>query len=75
MGFSSVELFAGAGGLALGGALSGLEHQAMVEINPMAGSTLRHNAHQLFHAASPVILTQDVRKVSFEHLGHIDIRR
>lgn len=73
MGFSSVELFAGAGGLALGGALCGLEHQAMVEINPVAGSTLRHNAQQLFHAASPVILTQDVRNVSFEHLGHIDI--
>lgn len=44
MSFSALELFAGAGGLALGGALAGLEHRALVEINPGAGRTLQLNA-------------------------------
>lgn len=70
MSFSALELFAGAGGLALGGALAGLEHRALVEINPGAGRTLQLNAGQL---SCSQILTQDVRTIDFSGLGPIDL--
>ena len=70
MSFAALELFAGAGGLALGGALAGLEHRALVEINPGAGRTLQLNAGLL---GCSQILTQDVRTVDFAGLGPIDL--
>lgn len=70
MSFSALELFAGAGGLALGGALAGLEHRALVEINPGAGRTLQLNAGLL---GCSQILTQDVRELDFSGLGPIDL--
>lgn len=70
MSFSALELFAGAGGLALGGALAGLEHRALVEINPGAGRTLQLNAGLL---GCSQILTQDVRTIDFSGLGPIDL--
>lgn len=39
----AIELFAGAGGLAIGGTLAGFEHQAVVEWNHDACSTIRLN--------------------------------
>jgi DNA (cytosine-5)-methyltransferase 1 len=41
--FTSIELFAGAGGLALGMENAGIKHKLLVEIDPHAASTLKHN--------------------------------
>ncbi len=44
----SVELFTGAGGLALGASLAGFKHEILVEWNRYACDTLRHNSsHKL----------------------------
>lgn len=41
--FTSIELFAGAGGLALGMENAGIKHNLLVEIDKYAASTLKHN--------------------------------
>lgn len=41
--FTSIELFAGAGGLALGMENAGIKHNLLVEIDKHAASTLKHN--------------------------------
>lgn len=41
--FTSIELFAGAGGLALGMESAGIRHNLLVEIDKHAASTLKHN--------------------------------
>lgn len=58
-----VELFAGAGGLALGLEKAGLKAKALIEINKDAVATLRHNRPEwnVIHA--------DVSKVSFEGMS------
>ncbi|EAI4316283.1 DNA cytosine methyltransferase [Campylobacter coli] len=43
MGFKSIELFAGAGGLAIGLEKSGFEHIGLVEIDKNASLTLKYN--------------------------------
>ena len=40
---NSIELFAGAGGLALGLEKAGFEHEALIEIDKYATQTLREN--------------------------------
>ncbi len=42
--YSSIELFAGGGGMALGNRRAGFEHLALVEWNVNAAKILRHNA-------------------------------
>lgn len=62
-----VELFAGAGGLALGASNLGFEHRAVLELNPHACDTIRANQRQKFE---PVmhwpLLEVDVRLVDFK---------
>ena len=43
MSVQSIELFTGAGGLALGLEKAGCHHEAMYEFNPQACDTIRFN--------------------------------
>lgn len=63
----SIELFSGAGGLALGLEASGFEHVALVERNRDACATLRLNRPQWN------LIEADVRKVDFGELGPVDL--
>ena len=70
---NSLELFAGAGGLALGTALSGLHHRALVEINESACLTLERNAALLFPEHDSHIINADVRSLDYSRFGKIDV--
>lgn len=60
--FTSVELFAGAGGLALGMHKAGLRHVLLNEIDPAACATLRHN-HPEWN-----VYEGDIHKINFTSL-------
>ena len=65
--FTSVELFAGAGGLALGMHLAGFRHVLLNEVDPMACRTLRRN-HPEWN-----VLEGDIHQVDFTPLrGKVD---
>lgn len=65
--YTSVELFAGAGGLALGMHKAGFRHVLLNEVDAMACETLRRN-HPEWN-----ILEEDIHKVDFTPLrGHVD---
>ena len=65
--FTSVELFAGAGGLALGMHLAGFRHVLLNEIDPMACQTLRKN-HPEWN-----VLEGDIHQIDFTPLrGKVD---
>lgn len=64
---SCLELFAGAGGLAKGLEMAGIQHKALVEINHDACLTLANNY------ASGLIHNTDVRTFKFDQFGSIDI--
>ena len=65
--FTSVELFAGAGGLALGMHLAGFRHVLLNEIDPMACQTLRRN-HSEWN-----VLEGDIHQIDFTPLhGLVD---
>lgn len=66
--YTSLELFAGAGGLALGMEWAGFEHILLNEIDRDAVNTLRHNRPnwQVIHS--------DIREVNFEaYRGQVDL--
>ncbi len=66
--YTSVELFAGAGGLALGLEKAGFNHLLLNEIDHDACATLRHNRPEWN------IVEQDIKTVSFKNLkGKIDL--
>jgi DNA (cytosine-5)-methyltransferase 1 len=70
-----VELFAGAGGLALGASNLRFHHEAVVELNPHACNTIRANQRRGF---APVLdwplMEIDVHKVDFSKWnGRVDI--
>lgn len=71
----SIELFAGAGGLALATANAGFHHDAVLEWNPNACATLRRNKDDgLPQLSGAQILEGDVSVVSFEkYAGMIDL--
>lgn len=70
----SVELFAGAGGLALGTAHAGFEHTSVVEWDRNACDTLRRNkAAGVEHVRDWQIVEGDVRGYNFaQHCGKVD---
>ena len=66
----SVELFAGAGGLALGMSNAGFHHAAVVEWNPDACETFRKNQrHHTHHVEEWPLFEGDVRAFDYEKLG------
>ncbi|RIY34047.1 DNA (cytosine-5-)-methyltransferase [Psittacicella melopsittaci] len=56
--YTSIELFAGAGGLALGLEMAGFKHLGLVEFDKHAANTLKHNRPQ-WH-----VLCEDIAKVA-----------
>ncbi len=70
----SVELFAGAGGLAMGMSKAGFHHAAVLEWNHDACETFRENSNHLFSAISewPLIET-DVRKFDFKQISDVAV--
>lgn len=70
----SIELFAGAGGLALGTAQAGFEHEAVLEWNANACNTLRRNHDAgVSHVAEWEVVDGDVRDYDFsKHAGSVE---
>lgn len=71
----SIELFAGAGGLALATANAGFHHEAVLEWNPNACATLRRNkATGLAQLANAEIVEGDISGFDFRPLnGFVDL--
>lgn len=72
--FSSIELFAGAGGLAQGLALTGFHPKIIVEKNQNACQTLRQNTfwRNIFKEDS-ILFEGDVKNVNFEAFQGVDL--
>lgn len=71
----SIELFAGAGGLALGFSRHEVHHRAVVEWNPHACNTLRNNKLQRVAPVChwPDVTEGDVRHFKYDHHHGIDL--
>lgn len=71
----SIELFAGAGGLALGFSGNDVRHRAVVEWNTHACNTIRHNKqHQVAPISHwPDVTEGDVKQFKYEAFDDIDL--
>jgi len=71
----SVELFTGAGGLAIGSHLAGFEHALLAEWNKDACETLRENAARAALPGTSTwnVVQGDVRAIKYGGLGTIDL--
>lgn len=71
----SVEIFTGAGGLALGTHIAGFHHRALIEWNKDACDTLRRNAAE--NAVPGInkwnVLQADIRSIAFRDFGDVDL--
>lgn len=63
--FTSVELFAGAGGLALGLEKAGFDHVMLNEIDKNAAKTLKHNRPEWF------VINEDISKISDKNINEM----
>lgn len=71
---TSLELFAGAGGLALGVHSAGFQHLALVEWEPYAVQTLQANSQQLLNLDPDLVLALDARKIDYKpYAGKVDL--
>jgi DNA (cytosine-5)-methyltransferase 1 len=70
---NSIELFTGAGGLAMGTAQAGFGHRAVIEWNPDACATLRDNSTRLDFMRDWDIRETDVRRVDFRAFEGVDL--
>lgn len=72
---SSIELFAGAGGLAMGMARAGFQHSAVIEWNDDACLTIRENrTHYESHGKNFQLFEGDARKFDFQpYAGTVEI--
>ncbi len=66
-GLTSLELFSGAGGLALGMSQAGIQHEALVEWNKDASKTLCQNFDP------EIVHNVDVTEFDFDGYSHIDL--
>lgn len=75
MALNSIELFTGAGGLALGATQAGFRHLALVEFNRDAVRTVRENWQILAHRRTPCALhAGDVADFDFgQYAGRVDL--
>lgn len=70
----SIELFAGAGGLALGMAKAGFAHEAIIDFNQYAMDNLRENKRRKVAPVSKWPLIQDdVKNVRFSDFSPVDV--
>ncbi len=71
----SIELFAGAGGLALGFSEHGVTHRAVVEWNPHACQTIRNNKRRNVAPVShwPDVTEGDVRAFTYDGYQGVDL--
>jgi DNA (cytosine-5)-methyltransferase 1 len=73
-GLTSVELFSGCGGLALGMARAGFAHRLLVEWNSDAAATVAANAARgVKHVASWPYVKSDVRHVDWKAYRGVDV--
>ena len=68
----SLELFAGGGGMALGLHVAGFEHSALIEFDPKACDTLRHNARRWAISGSDNQAWED-NSVILHDVRHFDL--
>jgi DNA (cytosine-5)-methyltransferase 1 len=75
MPINSIELFAGAGGLALGFSNHQVNHQAIVEWNTHACNTIRHNKAKNVEPVAhwPDVTEGDVRHFDYSSFKNIDL--
>ena len=72
---TSIELFTGAGGLALATREAGFAHAALIERNHDACETLRTNiaGHRMPDIHRWIVLETDVREVAFRDFGKVEL--
>ncbi|MGE9268897.1 MAG: DNA cytosine methyltransferase [Verrucomicrobiales bacterium] len=74
MKFTSIELFSGAGGLALGLHAAGFRHRALLEWNRDAVETLQFNQELGQEALQESLISRaDVREVDFRSYRGVDL--
>lgn len=71
---TSLELFAGAGGLALGIHAAGFKHLGLVEYDAFAAETLRENSRRVLDLNPDLVLHRDARSVDYAaYAGIVDL--